>query len=150
MKSARSRRLPTAIRAAISTAVPVVIGVALGDLGAGLIATIGAFQLLVFRQPLENVWQILIGLALVVVGLTAFVAGLEIGLFPLGQQMAYDFARKGSLGLLLAFAFTLGFGASCWMTGMARPPSTEMSITGSTGAGRPAGSPAPRRSLAIS
>ncbi|WP_422742618.1 FUSC family protein [Mycobacterium sp. WMMD1722] len=32
-----------ALRAAISTAIPVVVGVAVGDLGAGLIATLGAF-----------------------------------------------------------------------------------------------------------
>jgi uncharacterized membrane protein YccC len=36
-------RWPIAVRAAISTAVPVVIGWSLGDIGAGLIATIGAF-----------------------------------------------------------------------------------------------------------
>ena len=36
-------RWPIAVRAAISTAVPVVVGWSVGDVGAGLIATIGAF-----------------------------------------------------------------------------------------------------------
>jgi hypothetical protein len=36
-------RWPAGVRAAASTAIPVVIGLAAGDLGAGLIATIGAF-----------------------------------------------------------------------------------------------------------
>ncbi len=36
-------RLPVALRAAVSTAVPVLAGVAAGNLGAGLIATLGAF-----------------------------------------------------------------------------------------------------------
>ncbi|KMO72618.1 FUSC family protein [Mycolicibacterium obuense] len=36
-------RLPVALRAAVSTAIPVLVGVAAGDLGAGLIATLGAF-----------------------------------------------------------------------------------------------------------
>ena len=36
-------RWPIAVRAAVSTALPVVIGWSLGDLGAGLIASIGAF-----------------------------------------------------------------------------------------------------------
>jgi hypothetical protein len=35
-----------------------------------------------------------------------------MGLFPLGESMAYDFARKGSLVWLLSFAFALGFGTT--------------------------------------
>jgi hypothetical protein len=35
-----------------------------------------------------------------------------MGLFPIGESMAYDFARKGSLFWLLAFAFALGFGTT--------------------------------------
>jgi len=48
----------------------------------------------------------------VVLGLTLFVFGLEIGLFPVGEQLAHAFARKGSLPWLVAFAFALGFGAT--------------------------------------
>jgi hypothetical protein len=47
-----------------------------------------------------------------VLGLTLFVQGLEQSLFPLGEAMAYAFARKGSLFWLLAFAFCLGFGTT--------------------------------------
>lgn len=36
-------RLPIAVRAAVSTAIPVLLGWAAGDVGAGLIATLGAF-----------------------------------------------------------------------------------------------------------
>jgi hypothetical protein len=75
-----------------------------------IIVVIGLFQTLLFRQGIDNAGQILFGLCLVVVGLTLFVLGLEIGLFPLGQRMAHDFARKGSVLWLLAFAFSLGFG----------------------------------------
>lgn len=77
-----------------------------------IVATISVFQLLVFRQPLQDVGSLLCGMLLVVVGLALFVVGLEMGLFPLGQQMAHDFARKGSLGWLVAFAFALGFGTT--------------------------------------
>jgi hypothetical protein len=49
---------------------------------------------------------------MVVMGLTLFVRGLEMGLFPIGESMAYDFARKGSVSWLLAFAFALGFGTT--------------------------------------
>lgn len=70
---------------------------------------IGFFQLVVLRQPLPNALELLTGLLLVVVGLTLFVRGLEMGLFPLGESMAHALARKGSLFWLLAFGFTLGF-----------------------------------------
>lgn len=77
-----------------------------------IILVIVLFQLVVFRRPLDNVEQLLLGLALVISGLTLFVAGLELGLFPLGEGMAHDFARKGSVPWLLAFAFALGFGTT--------------------------------------
>jgi uncharacterized membrane protein len=77
-----------------------------------IILTVGVFQLFVFRQPLDDVGQILIGLILVVIGLALFVKGLELGLFPLGESMAHALARKGSVGWLIAFAFALGFGTT--------------------------------------
>jgi hypothetical protein len=73
---------------------------------------IGFFQLVVLRQPVPNFMDILIGTVLVMLGLTLFVRGLEMGLFPLGESMAHAFARKGSLPWLLAFAFALGFGTT--------------------------------------
>src|SRR5690606_2740016 len=33
-------------------------------------------------------------------------------LFPLGERLAEEFARKGNLGLLLLFAFAVGFGST--------------------------------------
>lgn len=77
-----------------------------------IIVVIGFFQLVVLRQPIPNVGQMLVGLFLVVLGLTLFVKGLEMGLFPLGETMAYEFAQKGSLPWLLLFAFALGFGTT--------------------------------------
>jgi hypothetical protein len=35
-----------------------------------------------------------------------------MGLFPLGESLAFAFARKGSLTWLLIFAFALGFGTT--------------------------------------
>jgi len=49
---------------------------------------------------------------MVVIGLTLFIRGLEIGLFPVGENMANAFARKGSVIWLLLFAFCLGFGTT--------------------------------------
>ncbi len=73
---------------------------------------IGFFQMIVLRQPIPNFLDLLIGTVLVILGLTLFVRGLEMGLFPLGESMAFAFARKGSLPWLLLFAFALGFGTT--------------------------------------
>ncbi|MBI4754543.1 MAG: DUF1538 domain-containing protein [Betaproteobacteria bacterium] len=77
-----------------------------------IVLVIAFFQAVVLRQPVPNLGEILGGAALVLVGLTLFVRGLEIGLFPIGEAMANGFARKGSLGWLLLFAFLLGFGTT--------------------------------------
>ena len=75
-----------------------------------IILVIGFFQLVVLQQPIPNFGEILIGILFVVIGLTLFVHGLNLGLFPIGETMAYSFASKGSIFWLLVFAFALGFG----------------------------------------
>lgn len=79
---------------------------------APIVAVIAFFQLVVLRQPIPNLPEILAGALMVLLGLTLFVRGLEMGLFPLGESMAYAFARKGSVLLLLSFSFLLGFGTT--------------------------------------
>ena len=74
-----------------------------------IILVIAFFQLLVLQQPIPQFGKILWGILLVVLGLTLFIRGLETGLFPIGESMAYAFARKGSVAWLLLFAFALGF-----------------------------------------
>jgi len=70
------------------------------------------FQFAVLQQPLPNVGQLVVGILFVVLGLTFFIHGLEQGLFPIGESMAHEFARKGSVVWLLLFAFALGFGTT--------------------------------------
>ncbi len=77
-----------------------------------IIAVIGFFQLLVLQQPIPDFLEIFIGVLFVLIGLSLFVLGLDMGLFPIGESMAHAFARKGSLGWLLMFAFALGFGTT--------------------------------------
>ena len=77
-----------------------------------IVVVIGFFQLAVLQQPIPNLLEILIGSFFVLIGLTLFVQGLEMGLFPLGESLAFAFARKGSLTWLLIFAFALGFGTT--------------------------------------
>ena len=77
-----------------------------------IVVVIGFFQLAVLQQPIPNLVEILIGSFFVLIGLTLFVQGLEMGLFPLGESLAFAFAKKGSLTWLLMFAFALGFGTT--------------------------------------
>ncbi|WP_019274736.1 DUF1538 domain-containing protein [Vibrio coralliilyticus] len=77
-----------------------------------IVAVIAFFQLVVLQEPLPNMLSILFGLMLVVMGLTFFIFGLEMGLFPIGESMAQAFARKGSVFWLMIFAFCLGFGTT--------------------------------------
>ena len=77
-----------------------------------IVLVVSIFQLLVIRQPLPNYVDLLLGILFVAIGLSLFVKGLEMGLFPIGQSMAQSFARKGSVVWLLLFAFALGFGTT--------------------------------------
>ncbi len=74
-----------------------------------IICVISFFQLVIIRQPLPQLGEIFIGAIMVVLGLSMFVEGLEMALFPLGENMAQALTRKGNLFWLLLFAFTLGF-----------------------------------------
>jgi hypothetical protein len=76
---------------------------------APIVLVIVFFQLFVLRQPFPDIGDLGAGLLFLLVGLTFFVRGLEMGLFPLGESMAFDFAKKGSLLSMLAFSFALGF-----------------------------------------
>lgn len=70
------------------------------------------FQILVIQQPVPNILNLILGTFFVVLGLALFMLGLEQSLFPIGEAMAFAFARKGSVFWLLAFAFSLGFGTT--------------------------------------
>jgi len=74
-----------------------------------IILVIAFFQLVVLRQPLPLLGEVVLGALLVVTGLSLFIQGLEMGLFPIGEAMAHALARKGSVLWLLSFAFALGF-----------------------------------------
>jgi hypothetical protein len=77
-----------------------------------IILVIGFFQLVVLRQPIPNLLEMSLGILMVAIGLSLFVQGLQMGLFPIGETMAHDFASKGSILWLAVFAFALGFGTT--------------------------------------
>lgn len=77
-----------------------------------IILVVGFFQVVVIRQPLPEFGRVVTGFLLVILGLTLFVRGLEQGLFPIGESLAWAFAKRGNLALLLIFSFALGFGTT--------------------------------------
>ncbi len=79
---------------------------------APIVIVIAFFELVVLQQVPDNLFGILMGVVLVVFGLTFFIYGLELALFPIGDALAVSLARKGSVPLLLTFAFLLGFGTT--------------------------------------
>jgi hypothetical protein len=83
----------------------------LRDLGP-IILVVVFFQTAVLQQPFPNLAAMLIGILCVLLGLTLFIQGLEMCLFPIGDVMAHALAHRGSLFWLLAFAFCLGFGTT--------------------------------------
>jgi len=107
--STSSPRLAPALAKALGVA-RLLLGTA-RDL-APIVLVVGFFQIVVLQRPFPNLEATLVGLLLVMAGLALFLRGLEMALFPIGETMAEAFARKGSLGWLLFFAFALGFGTT--------------------------------------
>lgn len=74
-----------------------------------IVLVVAFFQLVFIKDIPQNLLSISIGLCIVAIGLALFIRGLEIGIFPIGEALAHDFAKKGSLFWLLCFAFLIGF-----------------------------------------
>lgn len=79
---------------------------------APVILVIAFFQLVIVQEPVPDLTGKIVGLGFVLLGLTLFLAGLSLSLFPLGERLAEEFARRANLWLLLAFAFAIGFGST--------------------------------------
>src|SRR5690554_858242 len=76
-----------------------------------IILVVVAFQALLFREWPDGGISIAIGLLIVAVGVALFLQGLELSIFPVGKRLANQFARRGSMPLLMAFGFAIGFSA---------------------------------------
>lgn len=74
-----------------------------------IILVVVFFQVFVIQQPFPDIGEVIFGSIFVILGLMLFIEGLEIGLFPIGETLAYALAKKGSLFWLLLFSFALGF-----------------------------------------
>lgn len=77
-----------------------------------ILCVVALFQLVVIREPMPELERRIGGALFALVGLTLFVRGLSMSIFPLGDRMADWLARQGSLTLLLGFGFAVGFGST--------------------------------------
>lgn len=77
-----------------------------------LAVVLAIFYGLVLGASPPDIADTIAGALLVLLGLTFFVRGLSMSLFPLGEALADTFARRGNAALLLAFAFAIGFGST--------------------------------------
>lgn len=59
-----------------------------------IVVLIGSFQLFVIKKSIPNIRSVLIGAIFVVFGLTFFLMGLELALFPIGETMAKQLSES--------------------------------------------------------
>jgi hypothetical protein len=74
-----------------------------------IIAVVLIFQYLVIRKHIAHLHKVMGGFLLVIVGLYAFVVGLKLGLFPIGQSMAEQLIGLDRWIFVYLFAFAIGF-----------------------------------------
>jgi len=86
-----------------------------------ILGVIFFFQYVILKKPIDNLKNVLIGFALVIVGLDAFIIGLEMGLFSVGETMAFELTRYDNNFVIYAFGFLIGFS-----TTMAEPSLTAI------------------------
>jgi len=74
-----------------------------------IILVIVFFQYAVLRKPIAHLPRVIFGFGMVIIGLYAFVVGLKLGLFPIGQSMAEQLISLDTLLYVYLFAFSIGF-----------------------------------------
>ena len=86
-----------------------------------ILAVILFFQYIILQKPIDNLKNVIIGFGLVILGLDAFIVGLEMGLFSVGETMAYELTRYDNNVIIYSFGFLIGFS-----TTMAEPSLTAI------------------------
>jgi hypothetical protein len=77
-----------------------------------IIATILIFQYIVLQKHLPNPFRVFLGFLFLVIGLYAFIVGIKLGLFPVGESIALSLVELGSNFYIYLFAFLIGFGTT--------------------------------------
>lgn len=76
---------------------------------APLVGVACLLQVIVVHAPLGLFLQFLAGSMLAVVGMLLLFAGIDVGILPMGRYIGAELPRKGSLSMVVAVAFALGF-----------------------------------------
>src|SRR5690606_19638063 len=77
-----------------------------------ILTVVIVFQWVVVGEPMPDVWLRLGGILVTLVGLTLFVRGLDMSIFPLGQSLAEGVVSRRSMLVLVFFGFAVGFGST--------------------------------------
>ena len=73
------------------------------------LVVVAIFQVFFIQRMPDSPAGLIGGFAAVLLGLALFVKGLDAAIFPAGETMAFDFARRGSFLWLMLFAFCISF-----------------------------------------
>jgi hypothetical protein len=76
-----------------------------------IILVVAIFQGLLLREWPEGGLSMGVGVLIVALGVALFLRGLELSIFPVGKRLANQFARRGSMPILMLFGFAIGFSA---------------------------------------
>lgn len=74
-----------------------------------LIGLVCLLQVTIVQAPAAQFVQFLAGSALVVVGLLLLFLGVDLGILPMGRFIGGELPRKGSVALIVAVGFAMGF-----------------------------------------
>lgn len=79
---------------------------------APLIGVVCVLQVTVVHAPGTEFLQFLAGSILVVLGMLLLFTGIDLGILPMGRFIGAELPKKGSLWLIVAVAFAVGFAAT--------------------------------------
>ena len=74
-----------------------------------IIGIIAFYQFAILQTVPDDLPDIFIGLMLVALGLAFFLRGLELGIFPLGEDLSQQLAKMPTRAWIIVFAFVIGF-----------------------------------------
>lgn len=77
-----------------------------------LILLVVIIQFAFVKMPVHIFLQFLIGAVMVIIGMLLFLFGVEIGILPVGKALGAELPRRGSLPLIIALAFLIGFAST--------------------------------------
>lgn len=76
---------------------------------APLVLLVSVLQFAVVHAPVELFVQFLVGSTVAAIGMLLLLAGIDIGILPMGRFIGAELPKKQSLALIMAVAFALGF-----------------------------------------